>query len=267
MVRSLSRLTPLLLLAGCATLDEGAPRINLLSTAEERTMGAQLAEQINQQEKLLADPDIQSYINEIGNRLARTVDRRDVEYQFRVIDSPDTVNAFALPGGYMYIYTGLMLLCENEAELASVMAHEIAHVAARHHGEALTRQYGISMIGALVLGENPGAAREMTANLLASSGQMFFSRQAEREADRLGLTYLWRAGYRPDAMVDFMEKMGRGENRPPGFVYQLFASHPASAERVEYLRALTAQFPYEERMARPVLAERYRERVLDRLRP
>lgn len=253
-----------LVVSGCETLD-GQP-INLLTTQDEMRMGAQLSDQVRQQEKVLQDPQIQQYLDEIGARLAAVAPRQDVTYQFEVIDAPDTVNAFALPGGYLYVYTGLMKLCENEAELASVMAHEIAHVAAHHHGESLTRQYGVQILRDLVLGENAGTAARVTADLVGTGVMMRYSRENEREADWLGMNMLVRAGYNPDAMVSFMRKLVAADQQGGGRMLPLFASHPPTQERLQSLQNLANQFPLEARQRGDLGAGRYQQIVLNRLK-
>jgi predicted Zn-dependent protease len=240
-------------------MEGGTGGFNMLSVLEEQALGAQMAAQIEQQETVLQDAAVQAYVSEIGQRLASVVDRRDVTYQFKVIHAPDTVNAFALPGGHMYIYTGLMLLCENEAQLASVMAHEIGHVAAHHHGEAITRQYGYSIVTSMLLGQNPNAVAQLVAGLTTKGGDLFYSRQAEQEADSLGLRYLYQAGYKPEAMADFMARMNQAAPSSGGRVMKLFSSHPPTPERVEYLRNAIQAYPLDQRMQMPLYTERYQE--------
>lgn len=254
-------------LQGCVT-PEGGQQPNILSTEQEIALGDKMSAEVLANEKVLDDPAMQGYIKEIGARLARTSPRQDVPYEFTVIDNPETVNAFALPGGHMYIYTGLMKLCENEAQLASVMAHEIGHVAGHHHGESLTRQYGYSMLIGFILGDHSSQGAEMAAQLLGTVGELRFSRGQESEADRLGLDMLWRAGYKPDAMVAFMERMleneqEQGRGRP---ALQFLSSHPATADRIAALQTLVAQYPADLRATSPVYAERYQQNVLNRLK-
>jgi len=249
--------------AGCATL-EGGEGINLLSTEQERALGAKVSKEIEQQEKVLADPVIQDYVREIGERLTAQVGRTEVSYQFKVIDAPDTVNAFALPGGYMYVYTGLLKLCDTEAQLASVMGHEIAHVAAHHHGEAMTRAYGYQMVVDTLLGNNQRQLVQMAAGLAGTTGTLYFSRQSEREADVLGMRYLVQAGYPPNAMVRFMEKMmeaSGGESQPPVFL----SSHPATQERIQSLRQQAAQYPADVQARSDSYAARYQQIIGSRL--
>lgn len=248
--------------AGCVSNAAG-DRPNLLTAEEEKRFGEEMAVEIEKQEKVLDDVLIQEYVDRIGERLARQSPRQDVNYSFEVIDSPDVVNAFALPGGRMYIYTGLMHLCSNEAELASVMAHEIAHVAAEHHGEALTRQYGLEILLSIALGESVSTGAQL-ARVATGLQSLSYNRAQEREADNIGMEILWRAGYRPDAMVSFMEKMAEGQG-DPGRLYFILSSHPATMNRIGDLRLQLNRYPEIERANSPVYAERYQTNVLERL--
>lgn len=252
----------LLVLAGCATF-EGGP-LNLLSTEQEVELGKQLAAEIEKQEKLLEDDEIQAYVGRTGGRLSRVSTRQDLENTFKVIDSPD-INAFALPGGNMYVYSGLMRLCGNEAELAAVVAHEMGHVAARHHGESMTRQYGYALIASVILGESPGTAAQLVAGLLGQAVTSRFSRENEREADALGIEFLFRAGYNPEAIITFMNKMLAEERKRGGAWLPIFASHPPTQERLDLLHALLMSYPQETVRQSPVYAERYQKEVLAKL--
>ncbi len=256
----------LLGLAGCMT-SSGERSFNLISSAEESEIGAKVAKEVEQKEKIRNDPAMQAYIQSIGQRVSAVAERKDVTYQFKVIDAPDTVNAFALPGGYMYVYTGLMKICDNEAELAGVMAHEIAHVSSYHHGEALTRAYGIQLVSSLLLGQNSGQLAQIAGDFISQSGMSYFSRQNEYEADAKGMDYLFRAGYQPEAMSAFMEKLGRQEQKAGGGpMIKLFASHPPTAERVAHLNTQLQQYPADLREKNPTYAERYKKEALDRLK-
>jgi len=253
-------------LTGCLTLDGEPLRLNILSTPQEIQLGEQLAEQIEQKEKISTDAELQAYVTAIGERLSRVSTRQDVPYRFTVIDNPDTVNAFALPGGHMYFYTGLMKLCENEAELAAVMAHEMAHVAAHHHGEAMTRQVGYGFLMQAVFGEDPSTLVTLASNLLGTGIMSYYSRDNEREADALAMEFLFRSGYNPDAMISFMHKLMEEERRAGGGrPMPIFASHPPTQERLERLQNLAQRYPVSARTEGPVYEERYREIVLSRL--
>jgi len=253
--------------AGCMTLEGQPYALNILSTPQEIELGEQLATEIEKQEKISDDAVLQEYIVGIGERLERVATRQDVPYRFTVIDKPDTVNAFALPGGPMYLYTGLLKMCENEAELASVMAHEMAHVAAHHHGEAMTKQYGIELFSQLLLGENAGAWRRIASDFGKGLLMNYYSRANEREADALGMEFLFRAGYRPEAMVSFMQKLIAEEQRTGGaHPLPIFSSHPPTQERFVRLQNLVQQYPLAARQEAPLYEEQYQEIVLSRLR-
>lgn len=256
-----------LAVCGCVTPGEG-PQLNQVSTAQEIEIGQKMSAEVEAKEKRLNNPAIQAYVRKIGERLAAQSPRQDVPYEFTVIDNPETVNAFALPGGHMYVYTGLMRICDNEAQLASVMAHEIGHVAAYHHGESLTRE---AILQQLLSGANSRSQMaQVMAKIAGAGAESWFSRTQEREADRRGMDFLFRAGYKPDAMVDFMRKMAQyeqeqGAGAQPRFL-QFFASHPATAERVAYLDQLCQQYPVDIRNQSPTYADRYIKTVLNKLK-
>ncbi|HRI88257.1 MAG TPA: M48 family metallopeptidase [Candidatus Hydrogenedentes bacterium] len=255
-------------IAGCVTPGEG-PQPNRISTEQEIEFGNQMAAEIEKEDKALANPAIQKYISDMGQRLAKQAARQDVPYAFTVIDNPEVVNAFAIPGGRMYIYTGLMRMCENEAQLASVMAHEIAHVAAHHHGETITRQMNAELIQSILLGNSNSELIRIGAQIAGASRASWFSRAQEREADKLGMDYLFRAGYKPEAMVDFMQKLAQYEGSQGGAqpgVMKLFASHPATTERIANLNTLMQQYPIDLRNANQNYFDRYKANILDKLK-
>ncbi|NUM53319.1 MAG: M48 family metalloprotease [Candidatus Hydrogenedentes bacterium] len=257
------------LASGCVTPDP-EHRLNLLSTEEEIQLGEKMSAEVEKSEKTLNNAAIQTYVRKIGERLADQSPRQDVPYAFTVIDNPEVVNAFALPGGHMYIYTGLMKICDNEAQLASVMAHEIGHVAAKHHGETLTRQMGYQVLADLILGPSSPQRQRALAQLATNAVAMHFSRDQEHESDRIGMDILFRAGYKPEAMVDFMRKMAQyeqenGGGRQPRFL-QFFASHPATTDRIANLDALVQRYPLDLRNQSPTYFDRYKANVLDVLR-
>ena len=264
LVKCVSLLVLCALTSACLTTDGQKP--NLLTTEEEVAIGEKVSKEIEAKEKILDDPAMQAYMRTVGAHLAAFAPRQDVEYRFTVIDNPETINAFALPGGHMYVYTGLLRLCGNEAELASVMAHEISHVACYHHGESLTRQYGYALLMGILLGEEPSATAQLVAQLVGTLGTMKFSRQDEREADQMGMRILFQGGYKPEAMVSFMNKMieenaRKGGANPP----KIFSSHPPTAERMQYLNEMVQTFPSEYRANNVLNEARYKTNVLARL--
>jgi beta-barrel assembly-enhancing protease len=204
------------------------------STETEIKMGKQYAMMVEQTARLVQDPVINEYVNRIGQNLVRNSDAK-VPFTIKVIDS-DEINAFALPGGYFYVNSGLILAADEEAELAGVMAHEIAHVAARHQMQQMTRmQYAnMATIPLIFIGSwGVYQAASMAINLALPITFMKFSRNFESEADYLGVQYMYKTGYDPQAFVSFFEKIEAKDRKKPGTLAKAFASHPPTPDRIE----------------------------------
>jgi beta-barrel assembly-enhancing protease len=217
------------------------------STEKEVRMGREAAAEVDRQAKFVDDPIITEYVNRVGQNIVLHSDAK-VPFTIKVIDS-DEVNAFALPGGFFYVNKGLLLAADNEAELAGVMAHEIAHVAARHAVENQTKasllEYA-ALGGSIFLGGIPGLIYQNTAGIGLLGIFMKFSRGAEEEADKLGVQYMYAAGYDPGAMATMFEKLEAKNKKKPGFISRAFASHPAPPDRRASALALAARFPEHE---------------------
>ncbi len=211
---------------------------NLISTQEEIEIGRRIAADVESKATLYDDPATVAYVQEIGARIARVSDRQSVIYHYKVVDDHDTVNAFALPGGYIYVYTGLLRLAANEAELASVLAHETGHVAARHSAEHLSAAIGTELLLALVLGQSPGLAASLGSEVLKGAGFSQMSQRDEHEADALGIAFMSRAGYDPGAMAAFLRKLDEQRERRPSSLSRLFATHPLTEDRIARAAAL-----------------------------
>lgn len=206
--------------------------INFYSLEREIAMGKEMAEDVERGARIVDDPVISEYVNRIGQNLVRNSDAK-VPFTIKVIDS-DEVNAFALPGGFFFVNTGLILQADNEAELAGVMAHEIAHVAARHGTRQATRGqiFNFGTIPLIFMGGWTGYAIRQAAGLAIPLGFLGFSRDMEAEADLLGLEYTYKAGYDPTAFVDFFEKVQTLEKKKPGTIAKIFSTHPMTNDRV-----------------------------------
>jgi hypothetical protein len=205
---------------------------NWYSLETEIKMGQQYAMQVEQSVKLVQDPVVTEYVNRIGQNLVRNSDAQ-VPFTIKVIDS-DEVNAFALPGGFFYVNSGLILAADEEAELAGVMAHEIAHVAARHGMRQMTRA-NWAQIGTLPLifvGGGIGYGIYEASGLALPLTFMKFQRNFEAEADYLGLQYMYKTGYDPQAFIAFFEKLQAKEKKKPGTLAKAFASHPQTPDRI-----------------------------------
>jgi predicted Zn-dependent protease len=214
------------------------------SQQKEMQIGRQLALEVEQQAKMVDDPMITEYVNRVGQNVVLHSDAK-IPFTIKVIDS-DEVNAFALPGGYFFVNKGLILAADNEAEIAGVMAHEIAHVAARHAmenaGKGQFLSYGI-LAGLILTGGVAGTILQNTAGLGQALAFFSFSRGAEAEADRLGVQYLYAAGYDPTAMSTMFEKLASKNKKKPGTLSKLFTTHPQSIDRRDASLALVARFP------------------------
>ena len=206
---------------------------NWYSLETEIRMGKQYAMQVEQGVKLVQDPVVTEYVNRIGQNLVRNSDAQ-VPFTIKVIDS-DEVNAFALPGGFFYVNSGLILAADEEAELAGVMAHEIAHVAARHGTRQMTRAQwaNIGTIPLIFIGGGIGYGIYEAAGLGLPLTFMKFQRNFEAEADYLGLQYMYKTGYDPQAFISFFEKIQAKEKKKPGTLAKAFASHPQTPDRIE----------------------------------
>ncbi len=203
------------------------------SLDSEIRMGKQYAQQIEASVKLNQDPVINEYVNRIGQNLVRNSDAR-VPFTIKVVED-DSINAFALPGGFFYVNTGLILAADNEAELAGVMAHEIAHVAARHAMRQLTRSQwaNFGTIPLIFIGGGIGYAARAAAGLGLPLTFLQFSRGFEAEADYLGVQYMYKTGYDPQAYVAFFEKIQAKEKKKPGTLSKAFSTHPQTPDRIE----------------------------------
>jgi len=206
---------------------------NWYSVEKQVAMGRSFAQQVEAQVKMVNDPVVTEYINRLGQNLVRNSDAQ-VPFTIKVIDS-DVVNAMALPGGFFYVNSGLILAADEEAEVAGVMAHEIAHVAACHAAREQTRASLLQMasIPFIFVGGGIGYAGYEAAGIGGMFGILKFSRGFEAEADYLGIEYMYRAGYDPSAFVSFFEKVQAMEKKKPGTLAKAFDTHPQNADRIE----------------------------------
>lgn len=213
--------------------------LQLVSVKDEIALGRKAQQEVRQQVPAVRDAQVANYVAALGRRLAAKADGPRYPYSFDVANYRE-INAFALPGGPVWIHRGLIESAENESQLAGVLAHEIAHIASRHAASQLTKgtvaNVGLGLLGA-VLGDGRGAQiAQLGAGFAANATMMKFSRDDEREADRKALLYLKRAGYDPRGMVEFLQVLRRQQGRNPGAVATFFSSHPAPAERVQRLQ-------------------------------
>ncbi len=207
--------------------------LNFYSVEKEMALGKQLAEEVSRQAKIVDDPIVSEFVNRLGQNLARNSDAK-VPFSFKVVED-DSLNAFALPGGFIFIHTGLIKIADEEDELAAAIAHEIAHVAARHLTCRAT-QNQLARMGAIplsiALGGLGGYAARQGVNAAIPMTFLSFTRHDESEADFLGLQYMWAAGYDPNGAISIFEKMESLRRSEPGAISKLFATHPMDSDRI-----------------------------------
>jgi predicted Zn-dependent protease len=218
-------------------------QINFYSFDKEVAIGRQFAQEVDREAKIVDDPIVADYINKVGQNIVLHSDAK-VPFTIKVVDS-DEINAFALPGGFFYVNKGLILAADNEAEIAGVMSHEIAHVAARHGVEQASKGQIVNWgtLPLIFLGGWGGFAVQQGLGIAIPLGFLKFSRGAEEEADRLGVQYLYASGYDPSAMGSFFEKLLAKEKKKPGTLERLFSSHPIVSDRITKVNSLIARFP------------------------
>jgi predicted Zn-dependent protease len=236
------------LVAGCASSGVNRGDVNLVSYEQEWQLGQQLERDLARQLPLVRDRRALSYLDQVGQRIVRQTELGQAPWKFHLV-ADRQINAFNIPGGHVYVNTGLVAATGSASELAAVLAHEIAHGVARHGTEQLTRVYGLNILASLALGQNPSLYEQLLAQIVGSGTIAKFSREAEREADRLGLRYMHAAGYDPRGMVTLFEKLQRERQRQPGRVARFFATHPLTEDRIADAQRQLAELPPRSRSA------------------
>ena len=237
-----------LMAGGCATtgfgtVEKGVAEV-LISPEQENKLGLEFKQDLEQKQHVvyLNDPVVVNYVRSVANKVIAfgKRERPDVTWQVNVIDDPKTVNAFATPGGYLYVYSGLILTASNEAELAGVMAHETGHVVARHAARQMVDAYGLQAITALALGKNPGLLASLGAAVGSKGFMLANSRSDETEADEYGARYAAAAGYDPHGLVTFFDKLRKQEGNSPRLL-AILSDHPATPDRIDHVNAYIRQ--------------------------
>ena len=220
-----------------------AHQINFYSLQKEVGLGRQLAADVDRQGKFIEDPVVTEFVNRVGQNIALHSDAK-IPFTIKVLDSDD-VNAFALPGGFLYVNKGAILAADTESELAGVMAHEIGHVAARHGVEQASKATlaNYAMIPLIFMTGGLGYIAYQAAQIGVPLTFLKFSRNVESEADKLGAQYMWAAGYDPNNFLSFFEKLEKKEKHKPGTLSKLFGTHPPTPDRIVKVHDLLARFP------------------------
>jgi len=234
------------ILCVCSTLTNAQAGMFSLSEQDEISIGRQAAAQVEQKAQILRDPEVQHYISRLGLELARASARPNLPWRFRVIEDKN-INAFALPGGFIYVHSKVLEIARSEAELASVIAHEIGHIEGRHHKAQIEKaqryQIGLGVLSAVV-GHGGGGNAALVAGRLLAQGQLTkYSRHAEADADRRGVAILYRTGFDPMSMSRFLQNLVKLERGNRGMLAGFFADHPAARDRVASTRAQAQALP------------------------
>jgi len=230
-------------LSGCAANMADIQGFNLISIEEEKQLGDKFVVEIEKQRKISPDRETTAYVDRVGRRLLAGAKEVPFPFTFKVVID-DSVNAFAVPGGHIYVHTGLIKAATSEDELAAVMAHEISHGVARHGTRQMTQQYGYNLVLQMLLGDNPGMLTQLATSLFGTAGTMAYSRSMENQADYLGVETMAKAGYNPQGMLTFFTKLdAMGGGKSSSQVEQFFSSHPLTTERLERVKTTIAQLP------------------------
>lgn len=215
---------------------------NMISLEQEWEMRDELRRQVRQEYDLLDDSRVTGYVSRIGRRLVAQTELADLPWTFGVVRD-DAVNAFNLPGGLVYVNTGLIAQADSLDQLTAVLGHEIAHGVARHGTQLMTRAQGLGVLTSVVLGEDPGQLERTLAGLVGSGILLDYSRDAEREADRLGVRYNHAAGYDPHGAPEFFRKLLELRQSRPSDLARFFSSHPITEERIRTTRKIADSLP------------------------
>jgi predicted Zn-dependent protease len=228
-----------LVATGCAAISQ----LNIVSEEQELAMGAEFAAELEKELVFIRDPMVVAYVDSLGQALARVSKRSHIPYTFQVVDTDD-VNAFAIPGGWLYVNRGLIETADTEAELAGVLGHEIGHVVGKHSARQLSQQLGVSTIASILLGQNPHMLAELGANVAATGYFMKNSRDMETEADSYGVQEVYDVGLNPAGLATFfdkLEKMRGGAGASS--IEKFFSTHPEPGARAAEVRARAARMP------------------------
>ncbi|MEW6620625.1 MAG: M48 family metallopeptidase [bacterium] len=235
---------------GCATVQTGLERQEsiFISTQQEIAIGEQVVQQIEKENKLLDNPSLTQYVQAVGQKLAGVCFRNDIAYHFKIIDS-DVINAFALPGGYIYIYRGALESMDNEAQLAAVLAHEIGHIAARHSVKQIQKYQTYDILASILLKDQKKAIQDLS-NIAANLVFLGYSREAEFEADDLGIHFLYQADYDPKGMVEFFNKLKQKEKEKSSKIEIMLRTHPLTSDRIRRVEEKIASLPQKPNLIR-----------------
>ncbi len=218
------------------SLLEGVKDVNIFTDEEELQFGKEYAEQHARQVTFYTDKVVTTYINDLGQTLVKHSKRNNIRYTFTVVDSKD-INAYAVPGGFIYINLGLIRAVQTESELAFVLAHEIGHIVGQHSMKKLTQVYGIELLKQIILNEDSTELKKIVADILSVGWLFKYSRDNERESDFYGVQNVYDVGITPEGSIHFFETLQKLQHREPSVLEKLLSTHPIHSERISNIRA------------------------------
>ena len=238
---------------------------NIFSDDQDIKLGQQMDQEIRKNTKeyriMQGHPEVKEYVMSVGNKVLASpaITKRGIyAYKYEIIHNDSVVNAFCTPGGYIYVYTGLLKFIDDEATLAGVMGHEIAHAEQRHASKRMTKAYGAQIVLSLVLGENPGQLAEISANLFTGLALLANSRSDESEADEFSMKYLTSTPYYPGAITHFFQKMqGKKGGNGGGAFERLLSTHPLDQDRIDHVTLLLRQMGNPKQSEGNIFAQKY----------
>lgn len=214
----------------------------LISDEQETQLGLQVKQELQKQNiRYLNDPTVNAYVEGMTNRIFPLAekDRKGIKWHVHVVDDPKVVNAFATPGGHLYVYSGLLMAAENEAEVAGVLAHEAGHVVGRHSARQMVNLFGLNAVASLALGENPGLLQQLATQIVGTGALLAHGRGAEHEADVFGVRYASGAGYDPKGIATFFQKLKAKEGKTNQLMTWM-STHPATSDRIKNINRYIA---------------------------
>jgi predicted Zn-dependent protease len=224
---------------GCGS---STPHFNLISVEDEWQLGAQMAHDLSTPLQFVNDPDALAYLRNMGQRMVSQTSLATNPWEFHIVRN-DEVNAFSIPGGHVYVNTGLIKAAHSASELAGVLAHEISHGALRHGTQEISRQYGIDVLANAALGKNPSTYQQVLAQVISTGATAKFSREQEKEADEMGVKLMHGAGYDPNGMANMFRTLLAEQKSRPNAVQRFFATHPLTEDRIKDVEAAAAKLP------------------------
>ena len=213
-----------------------------ISLDQEWQLGDQIAAQVAQQVHFVNNPTAVAYVTSVGERIHAVTPLAGRPFHFYIVNDPE-VNAFSIPGGHVYVNSGLLAQADRADELAAVLAHEESHIVARHVLKQMQQQQEINALGSILLGQNPGALQSILANVLAGGVMARFSRADEKQADDMGLQFMYDANFNPQGMLDFFQKLLALDSSHPGAVSRFFQDHPGTQDRINDIQSRLATLP------------------------